>query len=347
VLDRFAPDVIHVHDLYRLSASIPAIAERRRIPVIMTAHEFFLICPRLVLRTTREELCPGPSLTGCALCAHDMARERYAVTPIETEPVASRHGRAARAFAQRRLAELDLPLARRARFRRAAARVSALLCPSASLLERLAANGIPREKLRVVGYGLPDLGSPRPKTASPHARFAFIGMPARHKGLFVLLDAIERAPHVQLTIYGRMPTDVAKIVEPRIATLPNVRFGGILRDEHKAEAYTEIDALIVPSIWYENQPLTMLEAFAMRTPVVASRLGGMEEALGEGGGWLVPPGDPEALGAMLRRIDGDPEELRVAAREVPTVEPMTVHARKLEAIYREARDARNGGTRAA
>ncbi|MGH7899756.1 MAG: glycosyltransferase, partial [Candidatus Binatia bacterium] len=283
ILDEFRPEIVHVQDLVRLSLEIPRIAANRGVPVLLTAHEFFLICPRLILRTSRETLCDGPSLLGCLRCGSDMARRRYVPKQIATDRWRTRIKRQGKAFVQRRVTESYFALGRRRQFIETASHIERILCPSAFLRDRLCDAGVPAAKCRVIGYGLPDLGRPLAKTQSPRTRFAFIGNPARHKGIFVLLAAARAAPELAITIYGALGTDVEAAVRAEIGTLPNVRLAGVLHDDAKAEAYSSIDALIVPSIWYENQPITILEAFHFRTPVVASRLGGMEEMLRHGG----------------------------------------------------------------
>ncbi|MEA2626353.1 MAG: hypothetical protein QOD06_2398 [Candidatus Binatota bacterium] len=320
VLEEVSPAIVHVQDLYRLSPSLPRRAAARGIPVIQTVHEFFLTCPRLILRTTADRLCPGPSRSGCGRCGSDMARERYP-------------GWNPAMFVRRRLTEAYFAFVRPIHLRRAVRHVDRVLSPSRTVRDRLAAAGIPDRKLQVLGYGLPDLGAAHAKTQSRRRRFAFIGNPALHKGIFVLLEAARRVPEADFTIWGQLQRDVEPTVRAIATPLPNVRLAGTLADQVKPAAYAEIDVLVVPSIWYENQPLTILEAFHFGTPVIASRLGGMEELLESGGGWLVAPDDPAALAAAARDLATDPHRIALAATTIPSVKSMTEHAREIEDIH--------------
>ncbi len=342
LIDEFAPEVVHVQDLVRLSPEIPRLARRRHVPVVHTLHEFYLICPRLILRTTEDRLCTGPSFGGCARCGRDMARSRYVVTRLADEPWTARGKRQAKTLVQQWTAKAYLAFARRRQFLRAAQNVDLLLCPTAFLRDRLCEAGIPSSKMRIVRHGLPDLGEPRPKTPARRVRFAFIGTLAPHKGIFVLLEAARAVADADFTIYGPLPSPIASEVRRRVAELPNVKLAGALTDEAKAEAYASIDALVVPSIWYENPSISILEAFHFRTPVVTSRLGGMKEIVEDGGGWLVAPEDHRALAEVLFRLSREPAEMTEVARSIPAVPSIADQARLIEAIYAEVA---HGGNR--
>jgi glycosyltransferase involved in cell wall biosynthesis len=343
VLAEVRPDLVHIQDLYRLSPAIPRLAESRGIPSVFTLHEFYLVCPRFILRTTGESLCEGPSAIGCARCAHHLARRRYAGTHPDDVRWRERLERRAKSFLKRRAAEIYFALGRKRRYLSAAGKIDLLLCPSRTQIELLKAAGVPAAKLRFLPYALPDLGPPRPKSTAPRLRFAFIGTPARHKGLFVLLDLLRQVPDLDLRIYGKVPSDIAPAVEAELARYPNARLGGVLSDADKPEAFATIDVLVVPSIWHETGPFTILEAFHFRTPVIATRLGGMAERLSEGGGWLVTPEDSVELSQLIRHLRSHPEETIEKSRTIPPVEPLDAHARKLEAIYEELCERRTGG----
>ena len=334
ILDRFRPDLVHFHDLCRLSIALPRIARRRGIPVVHTLHDFFLMCPRIILRTTGNRLCRGPSARGCFDCARDMASERY-VAKLGGERLVGRIKRRLKAAAQRRATEIYFALLRGLQIRSARAAIAAFLCPSQTLHDRLRAHGIPEHKLRVLAYGLPELGAPRPKQISDRVRFAFVGNPTRHKGIFVLIEAARRVPEVEVVVYGPLTSSDAPTLRVEAANVPNVRLAGILSDAEKAEAYAGIDVLVAPSIWYENQPFTILEAFHFATPVLTNRLGGMEELMRHGGGWVVEPERPDALAEIMRGLARHPTEIAAAARAIPPVPSLAEQVRHLERIYAE------------
>jgi len=91
----------------------------------------------------------------------------------------------------------------------------------------------------------------------------------------------------------------------------------------------------VPSLWWENSPLTVLEALAAGVPVVASRTGGVPEVVPEGAGLLVPPGDVGALRTALQRaIDG---LLLAGPLDALAVKTAAEGARELTTLYAQLR----------
>jgi glycosyltransferase involved in cell wall biosynthesis len=101
-----------------------------------------------------------------------------------------------------------------------------------------------------------------------------------------------------------------------------------------------VDALVVPSVWQENSPLTVHEAFLAGVPVVASRLGGHAELLATGGGLLYDADDPTDLAAKLRRLYEEPGLARRLAASAPAVKTMQDHVTELHEFYEELLTAR-------
>ena len=97
---------------------------------------------------------------------------------------------------------------------------------------------------------------------------------------------------------------------------------------------------MVPSIWRENSPLTIHEAFLSGVPVVASRLGGSVELLETGGGLLYDADDAGDLYVQLRRLYDEPGLARRLAATAPRGKPMDEHVRELVAVYEDLRRAR-------
>jgi L-malate glycosyltransferase len=129
------------------------------------------------------------------------------------------------------------------------------------------------------------------------------------KGIQILLEALRlthhRLPHFRLLIAGSGPWEQ----ELRSQTGSNrldecVHFLGSTASQ--AELLRSADIAVMPSLWQEACPFTALEAMATAVPVIASFVGGLSTLVGVGPGWLVPPGDPEALADAIVRLAGDP-----------------------------------------
>jgi glycosyltransferase involved in cell wall biosynthesis len=161
------------------------------------------------------------------------------------------------------------------------------------------------------------------RTRSQRVRVAFHGSLMRTKGAHVLLEAWLRLPKNVaslgiLTIRGAY-RDAA--YGRQIAALAE-RAGAVLEGEFRREdlcaKLSQTDLLVVPSIWWENSPLAILEGLAARVPLVVSNLGGMAELVDEGrGGYRFRPGDPDDLARVLRQCLESPAHVaRCVSREI-------------------------------
>jgi glycosyltransferase involved in cell wall biosynthesis len=140
----------------------------------------------------------------------------------------------------------------------------------------------------------------------------FVGRLVREKGVVTLLEAARRAPEANVVVVGDGP--LRPWVEK--ARPSNVTFLGPQYGEDLKTTMARAAAVVVPSEWYDNGPMVVYQAFAMGKPVLASDIDGLPEIVLEGKtGWLVPPGDVDALAAALRRIPQDPASSRQLGRQ--------------------------------
>jgi glycogen(starch) synthase len=171
---------------------------------------------------------------------------------------------------------------------------------------------------------------------------AFAGRLGPQKGLDVALEALGGVPDVTLAIAGGGRDRAA--LERRAQGLglgERVRFLGPLPREGVLRLFRAADASLLPSAW-ENFPHTVVEALAVGTPVIATRVGGVPEVVRDGeNGLLVPAGDQEALAAAIRRFFGEDELRRglaeAAAASVASYTEEAAFARIEEALAEVAR----------
>jgi glycosyltransferase involved in cell wall biosynthesis len=218
------------------------------------------------------------------------------------------------------------------------------VCVSEYIRDRLLARGFPPDKLRVHRYGVELDPEDCDRECEGKGRpFLFAGRFVEKKGAAVLLEAVRRldpAIRPPLVLAGEGP---AREALQRIAgPLGNVEFPGWLPNEELRRRMRRALAVCVPSLAAmdgdaEGLPNIVLEAMAAGAPVIASRHAGIPEAVTpDVTGLLVPPGDPEALAAALRRLVRDPElrrRLGKRAREVAAERfSAVIQSRELEAI---------------
>jgi len=175
----------------------------------------------------------------------------------------------------------------------------------------------------------------------------YLGSLSPQKGLHVLVEAINGLPDaVSLDIYGDptvFPDYVAKT--RAMSRHSGVRFNGVLPRERLWDALGELDALVMPTLWYEASPATIREAFAAGLPVIASDLGAPGSMVRDGvDGLLFPPGDAPALREILRELIEQPEHLTELKAHIPPVRTEADHVAQIEATYRATLTSANRGS---
>jgi glycosyltransferase involved in cell wall biosynthesis len=129
-----------------------------------------------------------------------------------------------------------------------------------------------------------------------------------------------------------MFADYVAALQQRAAGDPRIRFAGAFAGERLDEVLAGLDLLVVPSIWYENTPFVVLEAFAAGVPVVASELGGLTELVQPGRqGWLFPAGDARALAELLRTCVAEPQRFDRLEVQIPA--SIAMNYDRFRAVY--------------
>lgn len=325
-LDRVRPDVVHIQHLMNLSGGLVAIAKRRGIPVAMTLHDYWFLCANAQLVRPNQRVCEGTHLRlECADCA--AARLHWPWVRLLRPLLA------------------PLFLWRDTYLRGVLRQVDLFIAPSLFLREKYVAAGVPKRKIVHLEHGT-DLGRVRTGRRRDRAglRFGYIGSLAWQKGVHVLVEAFNGIADdsAELWIYGdpsAFPDYARRLRE--LATNPRIRFLGRVDGEDVGAALSGLDALIVPSLWYENSPLVIQEAFAAGVPVIASDLGALAEKVRHGlDGLLFPPGDASSLREVLRRVIEEPAILERLRANIRSVKSMEEHGREVEAIYERLREGR-------
>jgi glycosyltransferase involved in cell wall biosynthesis len=266
VLDNAAADIVHTHLLDGLSASVWHRARRAGIPVVHTAHDYHLLCPRAFLLDRQWQICRQPS-TGCRL------------------------------YRRWHLRTAELP--------------DLFVSPSRFLLEQHRAAGFRPRREAVVRNGIPLPQSIARIRAARNSRrkkrFLLMCRLTVEKGVLIALQAASQLPagvDFEFIVAGRGPLEPA--VRAAAAADPRIRYAGYVSGEDKVSLLAGADVLLVPSLWYENAPLAVIEAAAYGLGVVASRIGGIPELVREGRtGLLFAPGDAaELAGVMGGLADG-------------------------------------------
>jgi glycosyltransferase involved in cell wall biosynthesis len=310
-IDRFRPDVIHVHNLYpALGPAVHLAARRRGVPLAMTVHNLRLRCPNGLMFTEGEL---------CRRCERGV----YA------------HAALHRCFPTRAQGAAYAGALWLHRFpMRVESAVSAFLSPSRFMAGRLAEWGIPPEKIEVVRSCVP--AAPDPGRA-PGEYGLYLGRLSNEKGVDVLLPALAAAGDPPFRIAGSGPAAGRLREMAGELGLTRTTFLGLVDRGTVAELLAGSRYVVTPSIAEENLPLSVLEAMSAGRPVIASRRGGLPELVEDGRGLTVEPGDVRSLAGAIRRLGGDEalcRSLGAAARRFVEEElSEAVHLERLEAAY--------------
>jgi glycosyltransferase involved in cell wall biosynthesis len=282
VLEEFRPDVVHMHNIYhQLSPSVLRPVAKRRIPAVMTLHDYKLACP------TYQFLDHGNLCQAC-LGGHF---QHAILRRCKDGSLGSSAVMAGELFVHT--------------LTRAYSPVRVFICPSRFLEGRMRAAGVYPHRMSHVPHFIET--DDIPVKAAPGSGALIAGRLSREKGIDVAIRAIGELDGAMLDIAGTGPEEeslrrLAESVAPG-----RVRFHGLVDKSAVQRLMLAAAVVVVPSRWYENQPMVVLEALARGTPVVGSALGGMPELIEPGAtGDLVPANDPPALAAAVAPYLRDP-----------------------------------------
>ncbi|HZM00730.1 MAG TPA: glycosyltransferase family 4 protein [Planctomycetota bacterium] len=369
VLGAFKPDVVHVQHLMLLSLGLPRLSRLAGARTVMTLNDFWLFCARFgQLLLPNGHLCDGPNLTDCANCLQDFTfsqgRPEKAVikalqvtrelSGVDLAPLVywaqdrsqllRRRKQAAGASAKAgHSADLREELLHRIRkVNQLIECVDVFLSPSKTVAERVIEWGIPRTQVRVSRYGIDTTPFERALPGErPDGRIAFgyVGTLAPHKGVHVLLEALRRLPpHAcRLKVYGSDShyKEYGRLLREMADGL-DVEFCGMMDRHRIGEAFASIDCLVMPSLWLENSPVVIQEAFAAGVPVIASGQGGMAELIDDGrSGRLFPAGDVVALATHMAAVLARPTTLRTWSVTMDSPRTIEDDAACCEVLYRD------------
>jgi glycosyltransferase involved in cell wall biosynthesis len=292
-----APDVVHVHHLVHLSTSLLGELAALERPIVVTLHDYWWLCVAGQLLHEggphEPEACGEPCLRYLLFNRHKAFGPLAPLFAAYTRLRAGRFTRWVRERQRRLVAELG--------------RARLVVAPSRSLAERYRRAGVDPARLELSDYGT-DLREirrrVRQRTAAP-LRFGFLGRLVPEKGPHLLLEAFRGlAGRATLELFAAPAPNAGyrRTLEALTAT-SGARFAGPFAAERVGEVLDALDVLVVPSIWWENSPLVVHEAFASGVPVIAADAGGMAELVThERDGLLFAHGDAAALAAALRRM---------------------------------------------
>lgn len=276
VIDEFKPDIVHLNNInFQLTPSVIYGAKKRGIPVVQTVHDYQMICPNhLLYNFDKNEICEKclkGSYINCIKnkCIHD-SRVKSIIGAVEA-----------------RLHALIGTYKK----------VDLYISPSYFLEEKLlSAKKLYKGKTKTI-HNFINKNKFTCDHASSENYIAFAGRLSKEKGVKVLGETAKLLPEYTFMVAGDGPD------KNLIENIENVKLVGFLAGEKLIEFMSNAKVLVVPSIWYENCPLSILEAQCMGVLVIAMNNGGMAELIKDGvTGILVDEPTPAGMAKGLKSV---------------------------------------------
>lgn len=284
LLTEFQPDLAHLHCIYHhLSPSILPTLAKAGVPVVMTAHDLKIACPAYKMLNEGGicERCKDGSVLN--VIKHRCVRNSLGASAI----VAVESGLQRQMDTYRKY-------------------LDKVVVPSKFFMEKFIEWGWPRDKFVYIP-NYTDASQHQPQYAAGDY-FLYFGRMAPEKGVATLLRAAQQAG-VTLKLAGTGP------IQDELQAL-NAQLGGqaeFLGFQSGAALHNLIGqarAVVLPSEWYENAPMSVLESCALGTPVIGADIGGIPEMIEpEVTGWTFPSRDVDALATLLGRVAAMPDTL--------------------------------------
>lgn len=327
LLETLRPTVVHCHHYTTLGSETFLIVKRIRpaAKLVLTLHEYYAICNNdgQMVKAGNSRLCDGEAASDCAACFPARSPADFFLR---------------KSYLQSLLGDVDV-----------------FVSPSRFLASRYVAWGIPAGKVRVL-ENIPAAGSigpgdtPASKTARP-LRAGFFGQISTLKGVPLLLRAARRLAELDvksivIDIFGDYSNQPAERQVLLAAALEdpghNVAYRGAYRNAEVVRLMQSVDVVVVPSIWWENSPVVIQEAFRSRRPVVCSDIGGMAEMVRPGlDGLHFRVGDAVSLAQALLRLVDEPGLLEKLGETLAAPTNRAAAVASHRALYRDLRAERH------
>lgn len=275
LIDHFKPDLAHIH-LYKggLTAAILPVLRNKKIPTVITLHDYSLLCPRNIMIDGNGNICER-CLTSTRLnCVYHRCNRKnlyYSIVNYLEFVLNNNIFKPERYFRK-------------------------IICVSKFNYQKHSDHPLFGDRFMHLYNFYPLLSQSNPNTRKGNY-LLFYGRLAPEKGVMTLINTWKRLPkNIRLKIIGEGAMSAMIKNELKVNNLSNIEFLGFRKGEELFDYIRNASFVLVPSEWYENNPLTIVEAYSSGKPVIGSNIGGIPELILEGKtGYLFSMGDSAEL----------------------------------------------------
>lgn len=314
LIANFKPDLIHFHNIYHhLSPSIVKVGQKMKIPMIMHLHDYKLICPNYQLFSQGKycQRCQGGRYYNCL--RYRCLKGSYLKSAL-----------AALAMYYHNYVQIYEK------------NLSYLIAPSRFIKNTFIKFGWPNDKIKLL-YNFSQAQHLNKKINSPGDYLLYFGRLSQEKGINVLIEALKQCS-LSLKIAGSGPEEGNLVSMVENMNLSNrIEFLGFCQGQDLEDLIDGAKAIIIPSVWPENMPFSLLEAMAKAKVVIASKTGGLSELIEDGkNGFIFPAGSAESLAKILNQLENkDLLKMGQLARQKVVPLELKEHLNQLLEIYKE------------
>ena len=282
IISDFKPDIIHLNNInFQLTPSIIDIAYKMKVPIVQTVHDYQMVCPNHFLYNWKEkkicEKCIKGSKWNCTKynCIHN-SKAKSILGSIEGIIYS--------------------------KILKSYSKVNLYICPSKFLEEELLKNDVFKGKtVSICNFIELNKNS---EITKKEDYVLYFGRLAEEKGLIELIEAMKKLPNIKLKIAGTGP------LEKIIKSESNIEYVGFKTGDELKELIAKAKFAIYPSVWFENCPLSILEAESYGTPVITANYGGMKELVENNEtGILINEINPENLRKNIEELYNDDNKI--------------------------------------
>ncbi len=312
------PDIAHLHNIHhQISPSVLHSLKKFKIPIVLTLHDYKMVCPSysMIWNTKTCEACRGGMYYNCFLkkCSKG-SRMRSLLNTIEM-------------YLHHKILNIYKS-------------VDIFISPSMFLKNKLKEMGFKGN----IAY-LPNFIKSEkiiPRYDWDEKSIVYFGRLSREKGLFDLIDAVKDIKGVTLKIIGQGPIEEEIKDKINIEKIDNVALLGYKKEDSLKDEIRKSMFVILPSTCFENNPRSIIEAFALGKPVVGSRIGGIPELVKDNQtGLTFTAGDSDDLRLKIKYLMNNPDKTMEMGRNARVFVEKELNAEKhyqgLMEIYNKIR----------
>ena len=297
-LDEFKPDIVHINNFQRqLTASVIDAAKERNIPVVFTAHDVQAICPAILMMDPQRNICEDCMGGKYINCIKKKCIKNSMLKSV-LGAIEGSYYRNTKVYTNK---------------------IDFVLPPSEFYMNKLIKDGIPKDKITYI-HNFIDVDAFDVKTEDKGYALYF-GRLSREKGIINLINAFSKLEKGTLYIAGDGPerAEVEEVIKENKLE-KRVKLLGFLNKDEMKETVRKCKFVVVPSIWYENCPYSVIETLCTGKPVIGANIGGIPELVKNNkNGFIYKYDDVDALAEKMKTLFEDDKLVKKFSKQAKEI----------------------------